>query len=149
VGQVTAHLAATFARFAHQLVKSRGGDLSPPFSPDELSAENLRAAGQVAGDPGQALRAEAGRFLGLATDPDEPMAHQRGPIPVGLQTLFGLNELAVHHYDVTAPFGPGYRPPEPVIALLAGLHQRVSGMPGGGGDPWPRILRQTGRNADA
>jgi uncharacterized protein (TIGR03083 family) len=145
VSQVTAHLAATFARFADQLVKSRAGDLSPPFAPAELTAENLRAVERAAGEPGSALRAEAGRFLGLVNDPDEPMAHQRGPIPVALQVLFGLNELAVHHYDVTAPRGPGYRPPDPVLALLGDLHERINGLPPGG-DPWDRILRQTGRN---
>jgi uncharacterized protein (TIGR03083 family) len=148
VVQVTAHLAATFGRFADQLAKSRGGDLGPPFGADELSGENLRAVDGFSGDPEQALRAEAGRFLGMVTDPAEAMAHQRGPVPVGLQVLFGLNELAVHHYDVTAPFGPGYRPPEPVLALLVGMHERVNGMPAGG-DTWPRILAQTGRNGDA
>jgi uncharacterized protein (TIGR03083 family) len=148
VDQVTAHLAATFARFADQLVKSRGGDFSPPFAPDELSAENLRAVGQAAGDPGTALRAEAGRFLGLVGDADEPMAHQRGPIPVSLQVLFGLSELAVHHYDVTAPQGRGYRPPDPVLALLGDMHERINGLPPGD-DVWDRILRQTGRNGGA
>ena len=144
VSQVTAHLAATFTRFADQLVKSRGGDLSRPFAVDELPAENLRAVERFRGDPDQALRDEAGRFLTLATDPGELMAHQRGPIPAGLQVLFGLNELAVHHYDVTAPYGPAYRPPDPVLALLADMHERVSGLPPGG-DVWDRILRQTGR----
>jgi uncharacterized protein (TIGR03083 family) len=148
VGQVTAHLAATFARFADQLVKSRGGDLSPPFAVDELSAENLRAVERFRGDPDLALRDEAGRFLDLATDPGELMAHQRGPIPAGLQVLFGLNELAVHHYDVTAPHGRPYRPPGPVLDLLAGMHERVSGLPPGG-DGWDRILRQTGRKGGA
>lgn len=148
VDQVTAHLAATFARFADQLIKSRGGDFSPPFAPGELSAQNVRAVEQAAGPPDPALRAEAGRFLGLVASPDEPMAHQRGPIPVSLQVLFGLNELAVHHYDVTAPHGPGYRPPDPVLALLGDLHERISGLPAGG-DLWDRILRQTGRNGGA
>ncbi|HEX4060024.1 MAG TPA: maleylpyruvate isomerase family mycothiol-dependent enzyme [Streptosporangiaceae bacterium] len=144
VSQVTAHLAATFARFAGQLVKSRGGDLSPPFAADELSTENLRAVERFSGDPDLALRDEVGRFLALATDPGELMAHQFGPIPAGLQVLFGLNELAVHHYDVTAPHGPAYRPPDPVLALLADVHGRVNGLPSGG-DVWDGILRQTGR----
>jgi uncharacterized protein (TIGR03083 family) len=148
VSQVTAHLAATFARFADQLVKSRGGDLSPPFAVDELSAENLRAVERFSGDPDLALRDEAGRFLALATDPGELMAHQRGPIPAGLQMLFGLNELAVHHYDVTAPHGPAYRPPDPVLSLLAVMHERINGLPPGG-DVWDRILRQTGRKGGA
>jgi uncharacterized protein (TIGR03083 family) len=148
VDEVTAHLAATFARFADELVKSRNGDFSRPFAPDQLSAENLRAVGQVAGEPTAALRAEAGRFLGLVAGADEPMAHQRGPIPVALQVLFGLNELAVHHYDVTALCGPGYRPPDPVLALLGDLHERIDGLPPGD-DLWDRILRQTGRNGRA
>jgi uncharacterized protein (TIGR03083 family) len=148
VSQVTAHLAATFARFADQLGHSRDGDFSKPFAPDELSAQNLRAAAQVTGDPGQALRDQAERFLGLVSDPDEPMAHQRGPIPVALQVLFGLNELAVHHYDVTAPSGPGYRPPDPVLALLGDMHERINGL-AAGDDLWDRILRQTGRQDGA
>ncbi len=145
VSQVTAHLAATFARFADQLAKSRGGDLSPPFPPDGLTAENLRAVAAFSGDPVRTLQAEADRFLGMVADPAEPMAHQRGPVPAGLQVLFGLSELAVHHYDVTAPFGPGYRPPDPVLDLLLDMHGRLATLPDGT-DPWDRILRLTGRN---
>jgi uncharacterized protein (TIGR03083 family) len=148
VRQVTAHLAASFARFADQLAKSRGGDFRPPFAPGELAAENARAVAGSGGDPRAALRAEAGRFLAMVAGPAEPMAHQRGPIPVALQVLFGLNELAVHHYDATAPFGPGYRPPDPVLALLAQMHERINGLPPGD-DVWDRILRQTGRNNQA
>jgi uncharacterized protein (TIGR03083 family) len=145
VGQVTAHLAATFARFAGQLARSRGGDLSPPFAPDGLTAENLRAVAAFTGDPEQALRAEAARFLGMVTDPAEPMAHQRGTIPAGLQVLFGLNELAVHHYDVTAPFGLGYCPPDPALDLLLDMFGRIGTLPGGT-DPWHRILCLSGRS---
>jgi uncharacterized protein (TIGR03083 family) len=148
VSQVTAHLAATFARFADQLAKSRGGDFSPPFAPGELAAENARAVAEAGDDPRAALRAEAGRFLAMVAGPAEPMAHQRGPVPVALQVLFGLNELAVHHHDVTAPFGPGYRPPDAVLAPLARMHERISGLPPGG-DVWDRILRRTGRNGGA
>jgi uncharacterized protein (TIGR03083 family) len=146
VSQVTAHLAATFTRFADQLAKSRGGDLSPPFAPGELAAENARALARSGDDPRAALRAAAGRFLAMVAGPAEPMAHQRGPIPVALQVLFGLNELAVHHYDVTAPSGPGYRPPDDVLALLAQMHERINGLPPGQ-DLWSRILRQTGRDS--
>jgi uncharacterized protein (TIGR03083 family) len=145
VGQVTAHLAATFTRFAGQLAQSRRGDLSPPFPPGRLTAENLRAVAAFTGDPAAALQAEAERFLGMVTDPAEPMAHQRGPVPAGLQVLFGLNELAVHHYDVTAPSGPAYRPPDPVPGLLADMFGRIGTLPGGAG-PWDRVLRLTGRN---
>lgn len=148
VSQVTAHLAATFARFAGQLAKSRGGDFSPPFAPGELAAENARAVAESGDDPRAALRAEAGWFLAMVADPAEPMAHQRGPVPVALQVLFGLNELAVHHYDVTAPFGPGYRPPDAVLGPLAQMHERISGLPPGD-DVWDRILRRTGRNGGA
>jgi uncharacterized protein (TIGR03083 family) len=145
VSQVTEHLAATFARFADMLARSRGGDLSPPFAPDGLTAENLRAVDAFTRDPVLALRDEAARFLGMVTDPAEPMGHQRGVIPAGLQVLFGLNELAVHHYDVTAPFGPGYRPPDPVLGLLLDMFGRVAALPGGT-DPWDRILRLSGRS---
>ena len=148
VSQLTAHLAATFARFAGQLAKSRGGDFSPPFAPAELAAENARAVAGSGGDPRAALRVQAGRFLAMVGDPDEPMAHQRGPVPVALQVLFGLNELAVHHYDVTAPSGPGYRPPDAVLAALAQMHERIGELPPGD-DPWDRILRRTGRNGGA
>jgi uncharacterized protein (TIGR03083 family) len=148
VSQVTAHLAETFARFAALLAQSRRGDLSPPFPPAELSAQNLRAVQDFEGDPAAALREQAGRFLGQVADPGELMAHQRGPVPVSLQVLFGLNELAVHHYDVTAPRGPGYRPPDDVITLLTVLHSRLGALPAGG-DPWPRVLAATGRERES
>jgi uncharacterized protein (TIGR03083 family) len=144
VSQLTAHLAETFARFAAQLAKSRGGDLSRPFEPGALPAENLRAVQDFEGDPAAALREQAGRFLGMVAGPAELMAHQRGPIPVSLQVLFGLNELAVHHYDVTAPRGPGYRPPDDVLTLLTAMHGRLGALPDGD-DPWRRILAATGR----
>ncbi len=83
----------------------------------------------------------------MVTDPAEPMAHQLAADhpPGQCSSLFGLNELAVHHYDVTAPFGPAYRPPDPVPGLLAGMFGRIGTLPGGAGS-WDRVLRLAGRN---
>ena len=56
VRDLTAHLAATFHRFADQLGKASAGDLTAPFAPGDLSRENLRAVELFRGDPLQALR---------------------------------------------------------------------------------------------
>jgi uncharacterized protein (TIGR03083 family) len=144
VRQVTMHLAATFDRFGHQLTKSRSGDLTPPFGRDELTAENLRAVAAFSGDPEESLRESVGRFLGMIGSAGDLIGHQRGPIPVGLQALFGLNELAVHHHDLPAATGHRYRPGDHAVALLVSMADEVFGLPKGV-DPWDRLLRHTGR----
>lgn len=146
VADLTRHLAATFRRFADQLDKARSGDLSPPFGRDELSTENLRAVAEFAGDPLQTLDSQARRFLAAAAagDAADLMGHQFGPIPVGLQVMFGLNELAVHHDDLAAAAGRGYQPPGPVISALTDMMTRSGRMaPGQAG--WQGLLVSTGR----
>ncbi|HEX2317097.1 MAG TPA: maleylpyruvate isomerase family mycothiol-dependent enzyme [Thermomonospora sp.] len=144
VHDLTAHLACSFERFADMLGKSRAGDLEPPFPPHHLAAENLRAVAAFTGDPLQALREQAGRFLDAVDDPVEPMAHQLGPIPAGLQVMFGLNELAVHHDDLAQAAGRSRRPPEEIVTALAAMYGAVFGLPDGL-DLWTRLLQATGR----
>jgi uncharacterized protein (TIGR03083 family) len=145
VRDLTAHLAMTFKRFARMLEQSRAGDLSPPFAREELAAENLRAVAAFTGDPRAELRRWAEGLVAAATDPDEPMAHQFGPIPVGLQLLFGLDELVIHHDDLAAALGSAYRPPDPVVRALVPVWERaLRGLPPGA-DDWARILAASGR----
>lgn len=145
VHDLTAHLGLTFRRFAEMLEKSRHGDLSPPFAPEELSARNLQAVGAFEGDPTAALAYEADRFLRAVREPDELMAHQYGPIPVSLQVLFGLNELAIHHDDLQEARGSSYRPDDRVIEVLVPVHERVLGGLAPATDSWTAILANTGR----
>ncbi|NYI07244.1 maleylpyruvate isomerase family mycothiol-dependent enzyme [Allostreptomyces psammosilenae] len=174
VRDLTAHLAETFRRFADLLERSRAGRLAAPFAPGELSAENLRAVAAFAGDATaarRALRRQATRFLDLARTPDELMAHQYGPIPVGLQVMFGLSELALHGDDLARATGSRYRPPTPVVEALASMRRTVFGLAAAtssaatssavtssassagagdadedaGGDPWDLLLGATGR----
>jgi uncharacterized protein (TIGR03083 family) len=147
VRDLTAHLAATFGRFADQLDRAGAGDLTAPFGPDDLSRENLRAVGLFRGDPLQALEQQAGRFLGQArrSGAGRLMGHQRGPVPVGLQVLWGLSELAVHHDDVSDAAGSSYRPGDRVVAALVGMKEVIDGLPAAD-DPWLAYLRSTGRD---
>lgn len=149
VDDVTAHLAATFRRFADLLEQSRRGDLTPPFAPDELAARNQADVDAATGDPEPALVAEADRFLALVGDGplDERMAHQFGPVPVGLQLLFGLHDLAVHHDDVAATRGGAYRPAPPTVDALVAMYAAFRGLPDPepGEDDWSRVLRGSGR----
>jgi uncharacterized protein (TIGR03083 family) len=145
VRDLTAHLAMTFKRFARMLEQSRAGDLSPPFARDELSAENLSAVAGFTGDPRAELRRWAEGLVAAATDPDEPMAHQFGPIPVGLQLLFGLDELVIHHDDLAGALGGSYRPPGPVVQALVPVWERALGSLAPGADDWARILTASGR----
>jgi len=145
VSDLTTHLAITFRRYDELLRRSRAGKLEPPFEPDELAAENQRAVSAFRGDPFAALDAAVFRFLHTATDPDEQMAHQFGPIPVGLQILFGLNELAIHHDDLGYARRDRYRPPSAVVNALLPVWERVLGGLPPAGDPWARILAASGR----
>ena len=146
VCDLTAHLGLTFRRFGDMLEQSRSGDLSPPFGPQELPARNLRNVEQFEGDPLAELAAQAERFLAAAVSSDELMAHQFGPIPVGLQVLFGLNELALHRHDLEEARGGSYRPDSRVIDALVPVWERVlRGLPPGE-DPWQRILIASGRD---
>lgn len=143
VHHLTAHLAATFTRFAVQLDRARQGDLDPPFPLEQLSAVNLRAVNEFQGDPVVELDRWARLFLDAARTP-ELMGHQLGPIPVGVQVMFGLNEVAVHHDDLARATVSSYRPIEEITIALAGMYDSVFGLPAGE-DPWARLLVATGR----
>jgi hypothetical protein len=110
VHHLTAHLAATFTRFGDQLDRARQGDLDRPFPREQLSAVNLRKVNEFQGDPVVELDRRARLFLDAARTPDQLMGHQLSPIPVGVQVMFGLNELAVHHDDLAQAIGSCYRP---------------------------------------
>jgi uncharacterized protein (TIGR03083 family) len=146
VADLTRHLAATAARFNAMLAQSRAGDLTPPFGRNDLSEENLRAVREFSGDPLASLREEAERFLEDSTDPDEVMAHQFGPIPVGLQQHFLLNDIAIHHDDLAAAVGRSYRPPDTVVEALAHMFAAQGWLKGKEDrDAWTRILSSSGR----
>lgn len=144
VHDITRHLAATAARFNAMLAQSRGGDLTPPFSPPELSEENLRAVREFTGDPIASLRREAEGFLADAADPNEVMAHQFDPIPAGLQQLFLLSDITIHHDDVAAAAAGSYQPPELVVDALARMGL-VFGREPAGPDRWAEVLAFSGR----
>lgn len=145
VGDLTAHLAATFRRFADLLDNARAGNMDSPFPPDHLAEENLRAVRRFRGDPVRDLDRQGRRFLDAVESPDERMPHQFGPIPVGLQVMFGLNELAVHHDDLADAVGERYRPADEIVTSLATVYGAVFGLPPGD-DPWARLLKATGRS---
>jgi uncharacterized protein (TIGR03083 family) len=145
VRDVTTHLAETFARFGRMLAQGRTGDFAPPFPASELDAENLRAVAEFEGDPARELRHQAEAFVGSVDDLEEPMPHQLGTIPAGLQVLFGVMDLAMHHDDVAVADGRGYHPPGATIAAILPVAQRLFGMPEVEGDPWPALVAGSGR----
>lgn len=144
VRDLTAHLAATFQRFANLLDGARAGNLDDPFPPGHLTEENLRSVRDFSGDPVRHLDRQACRFLDSVDAVDEQMPHQFGPIPVGLQVMFGLNELAVHHDDLAHAYGRCYRPADEIVTALVTMYDAVFGLPPEG-DPWARLLQATGR----
>ena len=145
--ELTSHLAATFWRFTAMLEQSRQGDLTAPFGRDALAAENSRAIASFIDDPTGQLDAAAERFCELVDDPSEIMAHQFGPIPVGLQAIFGLNELAIHHDDLLSASGRSYHPPPAVINALVPAWTGPLGHPdvATADDRWHAVLRASGR----
>ena len=144
---ITKHLAATFHRYVELLRRSRTGETRAPFAPETLSEENLRAVAEFKGDPHAELCAEVGRFATLATDPDERMLNQRGMIPVGLQMLWGLNELAIHHDDLAQALGGAWRPSDDVVEVLGSLVPLREGAPSRDTDTdsWTWIRASSGR----
>ena len=139
------HLAATFQRFNERLDRSREGDFSKPFEPDDLGEENLRAVASFEGEPRARFRSEVLGFLERCGDPAEPMAHQRDVIPVGLQVLFGLADVTIHHWDLTlAIVAEPYRPGDDVPGLLVPA-LRALGAPAPEGDTWRWALLVSGR----
>ena len=147
VSDVTRHLAATFHRYVELLRRSRTGDFRPPFAPEDLAEENLRAVREFTGDPIDSACEEVARFISLASDPAEPMINQRGTIPVGLQVCFGINEFAIHHDDVAAARGGTYRPSDEVVNVLIETWKALTGgeTPPSGTDSWGWILSRSGR----
>jgi uncharacterized protein (TIGR03083 family) len=143
VRDVTVHLLCTFTRFRRLLSRGRAGDYSPPFPADQLAAENQRAVKDYQGaDPGGQLRAAVEEFGSALGDGDELMPHQLGPIPVAHQVLFGVNELAIHHDDVTLSAGHRYVPPPETLVVLQFMWQRRHGRDV---TSWADILRAAGR----
>lgn len=140
VSDVTRHLAATFERFAAMLSQGRRGDFSPPFPPGLLDEENLRAVREFRGDPDIRLREEGERLLALATDPDEPMPHQLGTLPVGVQLLFALADLAIHHDDVAVACGSSYAPPDDVVSTLVASYRRLGFWEEGAAPEWATLV---------
>ena len=145
VRDVTVHLAETFRRFGRMLEQGRAGDFTPPFAPDQLDAENLRAVEAFTGDAAGALESAATGFLDRVADLDEPIPHQIGTVPAGLQVLFGLMDLAIHHDDVLVPAGRRYRPGAGTVDAVIPVVERLFGVPSGAADPWGVILVGSGR----
>jgi uncharacterized protein (TIGR03083 family) len=144
VREVTIHLLCTFTRFHRLLSRGRAGDFSPPFPAEQLAAENQRAVNNYEGaDPRAQLRAVVEAFGTALGDGDELLPHQLGPIPVALQVLFGVNELAIHHDDVALAAGHRYLPPPETLAVLQFMWQRR--RPGRDITSWPDILQEAGR----
>ena len=143
VRTVTVHLVCTFTRFGEMLARGRSGDFSPPFAVNQLAAENQRAVRDYAGgDPCEQLRAVVTDFCADLTEGEELMPHQHGPIPVGLQVLFGISELAIHHDDVAVAAGHRYLPPARTLAVLGQLSRRWRGVEVG---DWTTIVLASGR----
>ena len=144
---VTRHLAATFHRYVELLRRSRTGDFRPPFAPEDLPEENLRAVREFSGDPIESVCEEVARFISLVGDPAEPMINQRGTLPVGLQLCFGINEFAIHHDDLAGARGTSYRPSDEVVGVLGETWKALTAgeTPPPGADPWSWILAKSGR----
>ena len=143
VREMTVHLLCTFSRFHRMLLQGRAGDFAVPFPVSQLAAENDRAVRGYQGiDPARELRAAVEGLTAALGGGAEPMPHQRGPIPVAQQVVYGINELAIHHDDVAAAAGHGYVPPPETLAVLQHMWRR----PGHEVTTWAGILRASGRN---
>jgi hypothetical protein len=128
VREVTIHFLCHSSRFSRPLGQGRAGDYSAPFPLDRLAAENQRAVRSYAGDdPYEELRVGVKAFCSELSGGDELMPHQLRPIPVSLQVLFGVNELAIPHDDVAMAVDRRYEPPPETVAVIRLMPQRRHG----------------------
>ena len=124
--------------YAPQLLRPELGRYLADASP----AAWHRPAGYQGTDPASGLRAAVEGFTAALGDGAELIPHQRGPVPVAQQVVYGLNELALHHSDVTAAAGHDYAPPPETLAVLLFMWRRQEHDVTG----WAGILRASGRN---
>jgi hypothetical protein len=75
--------------------------------------------------------------------------HQFGTIPAGLQVLFGLLDLSLHHDDVLVPAGRRHRPGPDTLEAVRPVIVRLFGVDPGQDDPWAVIVVGSGRPAPA
>lgn len=118
VADVTTHVAETLRRFDAMIDQARTGDFTPPFAPDETDGENLRAVAAFDGNPVDALGEAADGLLERTVDLAEPVPHQIGVVPAGLQVLFALFDITLHHDDVLDATGGRYAMPDDVVEVL-------------------------------
>ena len=144
VGDVTRHLAATFERYLALLDQARRGDFTPPFGPDDLAAENLRAVREFTGDAEARLRAAATRYLDAAADPAEPVPSHNGTRPVWVQLAHGLRDLTVHHDDVAVAAGTSYTPPPDVVQALVASYRRIGRWNEAAAPEWATFVDRRG-----
>lgn len=147
VADVTTHLAETFLRFNRMIDQGRSGDFTPPFANDQLDAENQRAVDTFDGDPVAALGEQVDALLTRCTDLDEPVPHQVGTVPAGLQVLFGLFDVTAHHDDVLAAAGRRYVLPDDVVTTMLPMAQRLFGIPADVDAPATVLIVGSGRPA--
>ena len=127
------------------LDKGRGADFTALCSPMSSKPRTSTPSRSSRARRSPALVTAANGFLDDVTDLDEPVPHQLATIPVGLQVLFGLMDIAMHHDDVLSVTGRRYRPQDDTIAAILPVAERLFGMPPDQDDPWALMVMGSGR----
>jgi hypothetical protein len=162
--QLTRHLAAAAGWYHDWLDRAERGDTAPPFSGEDLAAQNEHAISALAGIAGpEALeqfvtRARAYRNR-LPPAWDLPYGYPRGTVTAGLHAAVAATEWHLHAWDLAqASDSSTHRPSDPVALYRAAgacLAAAQGGMKGRVADalvplgarlrPWEAMLRRSGR----
>lgn len=158
------HLAAVAAWYHEWLDRAVAGDSSPPFGEAELSLRNERmveAAAGVSGPDAIKRFSAAARSYAERLDSrhwDLPFGYPFGTVTAGLHAGAAAAEWHLHAWDLGGARGIDHRPSDPAALWRAIGWCRASSRPspirliqgllveaGAAGDPWPRLLRASGR----
>ena len=163
VTQLTRHVAAVAAWYHAWLDRAERGEATPPFSAQQLAAQNELALVALAETSGPAAlelfvtRARSYRDR-LPAAWDLAYGYPRGTVTAGLHAAVAACEWHLHAWDLARSSGSGHRPTDPE-ALYRGAGSCLSKAQGGlkgriastliplGArlSPWEALLRRSGR----
>jgi uncharacterized protein (TIGR03083 family) len=161
--ELSRHVAAVADWYHDWLDRAEDGDPAPPFSVQELAAENEQAKARLTGLDGPAAverfvaRARAYRER-LSQDWDLPFGYPRGTVTAGLHAGVAACEWHLHAWDLSGAVGDAHRPSDPAALYTAAgacLAAAQGGVKGRLADalvplgarlrPWEALLRRSGR----
>ena len=161
--QVAAHLLCVVRWYHEWLDRALVGETNPPFSVEDLAAQNEQALAEIepASPTGRIaqFQAEAERYARRLPDCwDLQYGYPYGTVTAGLHAGVAAAEWHLHAWDLATATGADCRPRDPgaLFSVTAACMLTASGgLPARMGipmssvlawrDPWGQLLRRSGR----